>query len=87
MELYCCDSMGLSIDEFYLYALSFDTQVVFAQDAYDMEFILKRLNEHYHNWRLTINTSKTEYTNSNTYFQIKASASHLLFIFINAEWK
>jgi len=39
--------MRIANDEFYLHSLSFaDDQVVFAQDGYDMELILKRLNEH-----------------------------------------
>jgi len=42
--------MGIPIDKFYLYILSFaDDQMMFAQDTCDMEFMLKRLNEHYHN--------------------------------------
>jgi hypothetical protein len=40
--------MVILTDEFYLYTLSFaDDQVVFAQDAFDMEFMSKRLSEYY----------------------------------------
>jgi len=41
------------INEFCLYNLNFtDDRMLFAQDAYDAEFMLKRLSI---NWRLTIN--------------------------------
>jgi len=43
--------------------------------AFDMVFMLKRLNKHYHNTELTINMSKTEYmaVNSSASFQISIS--------------
>jgi len=45
------------------------------QDAFGMEFIIKRLSEYYHNWGLTISMSKIEYmaVNSSTNFKISIS--------------
>jgi len=51
---------GYTVTEFYIYILSFDDLVVFAQKTFDIDFMLKRLNEHYHNSRLIIIISKTE---------------------------
>jgi len=44
---------------------------LFAQNSFDMEFMLKRLIAHYHIWEVTINISKTEYMAAN--FQILIS--------------
>lgn len=65
--------MGIPIDDFCLFTLSFaDDQVVFAQDSYDMEFMLQRLYRQYNEWGLRINTCKTEYmvVNSSAQFPI-----------------
>jgi len=51
-----------------------DDQMMFAQDAFDIKFIFKRLSKHYHNWELTINISKTGYLAVNSKsFQISIS--------------
>jgi len=52
--------LKILIDELYFYILNFvDDQVMFVHNTFEIKFMLKRLNEHYHNWRL-INISKTE---------------------------
>lgn len=54
--------MGIPINEHFLFTLSFaDDQVVLAQDAYDLEFMLRRLNNEYSKWGLQISLQKTEY--------------------------
>lgn len=68
-----CEGMGIPINETYLFTLSFaDDQAVFAQDAYDLEFMLKRLYEEYAKWGLQISLNKTEYlvVNSNAKFDV-----------------
>ena len=42
------------------------THVIIAQDAGDLEFILKRLNKVYKEWVLPINFNKTEFIAINT---------------------
>ena len=60
--------MGVPIEENkFLFSLNYaDDQVIIAQDAEDLEFILKRLNKAYKEGGLTINFNKTEYIDINT---------------------
>ena len=45
-----------------LFSLNYaDDQVIIAQDADNLKFILKRLNKTYKEWDLTINFNKTEF--------------------------
>lgn len=65
--------MGIPINDHHLYTLNFaDDQIVMAQDAYDLEFMLRRLYHIYEEWGLKVNTKKTEYlvTNSVAKFTI-----------------
>lgn len=68
-----CGPMGIPIGDNLIFTLSFaDDQVVLAQDAYDMEFMLRRLHNTYTKWGLNINFNKTEYmvTGTEANFQI-----------------
>ena len=60
--------MGVPIEENkFLFSLNYaDDQVIIAQDAEDLEFILKRLSKTYKEGGLTINFNKTEYLAVNT---------------------
>ena len=50
-----------------LFSLNYaDDKVIIAQDAGDLEFILKRLNKAYKEGDLTINFNKTEFIAINT---------------------
>ena len=51
-----------------LFSLNYadDQVIIIAQDAEDLEFILKRLNKAYKEGGLTINFNKTEFTAINT---------------------
>ena len=65
--------MGIPINDDYLTSLHFaDDQVVIAQDAYDLEYMIKRLYQEYSNWGLSVSLRKTEYlvTNSDSLFQV-----------------
>ncbi|XP_030747709.1 uncharacterized protein LOC115876161 [Sitophilus oryzae] len=65
--------MDVSVGDDCLVTLNFaDDQVVIAQDAYDLEFMMSRLNSAYTEWGLTVNIDKTEYlvTNSDDKFDI-----------------
>lgn len=65
--------MGVPVGDDCLVTLNFaDDQVVIAQDAYDLEFMMSRLNSAYTEWGLTVNIDKTEYlvTNSDDKFDI-----------------
>jgi len=54
--------MGLALDDYILYTLSFaDDQVVIAQDYEDLEHMTPKLIEVYTKWGLKVNLSKTEY--------------------------
>lgn len=45
-----------------LFSLSFeDDQIVVAQDAYDLEFMVTRLYLEYSEWMLQVSLSKTKY--------------------------
>ncbi|XP_030761520.1 uncharacterized protein LOC115886487 [Sitophilus oryzae] len=68
-----CGGMGVPVGDDCLVTLNFaDDQVVIAQDAYNLEFMMSRLNSAYTEWGLTVNIDKTEYllTNSNDKFDI-----------------
>lgn len=68
-----CEGMGIPINQTHLFTLSFaDDQAVFAQDAYDLEFMLRRLYEEYAKWGLQISLTNTEYlvVNSNAKFDV-----------------
>ena len=68
-----CGGMGVPVGDDCLVTLNFaDDQVVIAQDAYDLEFMMSRLNSAYTEWGLTVNIDKTEYlvTNSDDKFDI-----------------
>ena len=53
--------MGVPISDTYLFNLNFaDDQVIIAQDAYDLEFMLKRLYKEYERWGMTVSLKKTE---------------------------
>ena len=60
--------MGVPIEENkFLFSLNYaDDQVIIAQDANDLEFILKRLNKAYKEGGLIINFNKTEFIAINT---------------------
>ena len=59
--------MGEPIEENkFLFSLNYDDQVIIAQDAEDLEFILKRLNKAYKEFGLIINLNKTEFIPTNT---------------------
>ena len=60
--------MGVPIEENkFLFSLNYaDDQVIIAQDAEALEFILKRLNKAYKEGDLTINFNKTEFIAINT---------------------
>lgn len=65
--------MGVPIGEDTLFSLSFaDDQVILAQDAYDLEFMMRRLYNEYEKWGLQVSLSKTEYlvANSEANFQV-----------------
>lgn len=54
--------MGVPIGEDCLTSISFaEDQAVIAQDAYDLEVMLKRLYKAYKSWGLSITIKKTEY--------------------------
>ena len=54
--------MGIPIDDYKLYTLHFaDDQVILAEDTTDAHYMLRKLDEEYTRWGLTINPSKTEY--------------------------
>lgn len=56
-----------------LFSISFaDDQVIIAQDSYDSEFMLRRLNKCYEKWGMKINYNKAEYLaiNTETKFQM-----------------
>ena len=59
--------MGVPIEENkFLYSLNYaDDQVITAQDAEDLEFILKRLNKAYKEGGLTINFNNNNKNNNN----------------------
>lgn len=68
-----CQGMGIPIDNAYLFNLNFaDDQAILAQDAYDMEFMLRRLYAEYKMWGLEVSLEKTEYlvTNSIAQYEI-----------------
>lgn len=74
-----CEGMGIPINDQHLLTLSFaDDQAVFAQDAYDLEFMLRRLYNEYENWGMHISLTKTEYlvVNSNAQFDIILNNNH-----------
>lgn len=65
--------MGIPINNEQLFTLSFaDDQVVLAQDAYDLEFMIKRLYNEYKKWGLQVSLQKTEYlvANSEAKFEV-----------------
>lgn len=54
--------MGVSIGDDKLFTLHFaDDQVIFAEDEDDICYMVRKLDDAYHDWGLTINTEKTEY--------------------------
>ncbi|XP_030758935.1 uncharacterized protein LOC115884480 [Sitophilus oryzae] len=65
--------MGIPINEEHFLILNFaDDQAVFAQDSFDMEFMLRRLYTQYREWGLEVSLEKTEYLvlNSDAKFDI-----------------
>ena len=57
-----CGSMGIEIGDSRLFTLHFaDDQVILAEDDDDICYMLRKLDEEYEKWGLTINTDKTEY--------------------------
>lgn len=67
----CC-SMGISIGNDKLFTLHFaDDQVIMAEDEDDVYYMIRKLDEEYRKWGLTINVSKTEY------MVINGTSSHL----------
>ena len=65
--------MGIPINDTYLFTVSFaDDQAILAQDAYDMEFMLRRLYTEYQRWGLEVSLDKTEYLviNSDAKFEV-----------------
>lgn len=70
---YRCGPMGVPVGDDFLFNIHFaDDQIVIAQDAFDLEFMLRRLHSAYDEWGLKINTEKTEYlvVNSMANFQV-----------------
>ncbi|KAF2884685.1 hypothetical protein ILUMI_21482 [Ignelater luminosus] len=60
-----CPNMGISIEDNKLFILNFaDDQVVVAEDEDDVRYKVRKLNEKYRAWGLTINMEKTEYLTS-----------------------
>lgn len=65
--------MDIPINNEQLFIVSFaDDQVVLAQDAYDLEFMIKRLYNEYKKWGLQVSLQKTEYlvANSEVKFEV-----------------
>ena len=60
--------MGVPIEENkFLFSLNYaDDQVIIAQDAEDLEFILRRLNKAWNEWDIKTNFNKTKFTAINT---------------------
>lgn len=57
-----CKNMGLKVGEDMLYSLYFaDDQVVIAEDEDDLSYMVRKLQEAYHQAGLTINMNKSEY--------------------------
>lgn len=57
-----CRNMGIQVDGEKLFTLNFaDDQVILAEDEDDVYYMLRKLDEEYDKWGLTINTDKTEY--------------------------
>lgn len=57
-----CRGMGVRIGDDTLYTLHFaDDQAILAEDEADVDYMLRKLDEEYSKWGLTINASKTEY--------------------------
>lgn len=58
--------MGIPISNEHSFTVSFtDDQVVIAQDAYDLEFMLNRLYKSYDKSNLKVHLDKTEYLAGN----------------------
>jgi Reverse transcriptase (RNA-dependent DNA polymerase). len=58
-----CQGMGVPTKENkFMFSLRYaDDQVIIAQDAGDIKFILKKLNTTYKEWGLAIDFNKTEF--------------------------
>lgn len=57
-----CRNMGVSIGDDKLFTLHFaDDQAIFAEDEDDIFYMIRKLDDAYHDWGLTINMEKTEY--------------------------
>jgi hypothetical protein len=57
-----CEPMGVKIGDHTLYSLHFaDDQVILAEDQDDIHYMLRKIDEEYTKWGLSINPSKTEY--------------------------
>jgi hypothetical protein len=54
-----CQGMGIPVNDRYLFTLNYaDDQAVIAQDQLDLEFMLRRLQNAYESWGLTLNLKK-----------------------------
>jgi hypothetical protein len=54
-----CQGMGIPVNDRYLFTLNFaDDQMVIAQDQFDLEFMMRRLQYAYESWGLTLNLKK-----------------------------
>jgi hypothetical protein len=61
--------MGIPINDTYLISLnSADDQIVLAQDAFDLEYMMRKLKQSYSQWGLCVNFSKTEFIAVNSEF-------------------
>ncbi|KAF2890792.1 hypothetical protein ILUMI_15381, partial [Ignelater luminosus] len=57
-----CRNMGIDVHGEKLFTLHFaDDQVIIAKDEGNIYYMLRKLDDEYHKWGLTINTDKTEY--------------------------
>ena len=57
-----CRNMGVPIGDDKLFTLHFaDDQIIFAEDEYDIHYMMRKLDKEYEEWGLTINTEKTKY--------------------------
>jgi coenzyme F420-reducing hydrogenase gamma subunit len=54
--------MGITINDTYLFSLNYeDDQIVLAQDAFDLEYMMRKLKQSCSQWDLCVNFNKTEY--------------------------
>lgn len=65
--------MGIPVGDHNMFTLSFaDDQVIFAQDSFDIEYMMRKLHTEYQQWGLSVSLKKTEYlvVNSEANFEV-----------------